>query len=85
MDSECGTYMKVGAFLPAKGSSDRIPSKNTMLLDYMLNVGCGQGFLNGLIAKRCKGIKGVDYSEKTVATDRNTFPTMEYAHISQIS
>ena len=25
--------MKVAAFLPAKGSSNRIPNKNTMLLD----------------------------------------------------
>jgi CMP-N-acetylneuraminic acid synthetase len=25
--------MKVAAFLPAKGSSDRLPNKNTMLLD----------------------------------------------------
>ncbi len=31
MDSEWGTYMKVAALLPVKGSNDRTPNKNTML------------------------------------------------------
>jgi acetyltransferase-like isoleucine patch superfamily enzyme len=50
--------------------------------DYVLDVGCGEGFITSMIAERCKRIIGVDYSENAVNTARNNSPTLEYAHMS---
>jgi acetyltransferase-like isoleucine patch superfamily enzyme/ubiquinone/menaquinone biosynthesis C-methylase UbiE len=50
--------------------------------DYVLDVGCGEGFITDMIAKRCKRIIGLDYSENAVNSAKNTSPTLEYVHMS---
>lgn len=50
--------------------------------DFVLDVGCGEEFITGMIADKCKKIIGVDYSERAVDTARNTYPAVEYFHMS---
>ena len=45
-------------------------------------MGCGEGFITDMIAKRCKRIIGLDYSENAVNSAKNTSPTLEYVHMS---
>lgn len=56
--------------------------KYLMPSDFVLDVGCGDGYLTNKYRERCKGLIGVDYSQEAIQESQRLYPHLECRHMA---